>query len=164
MSLLFIPVHSCAYRGRWSNLRAVCSTVGLYCITITWQQIFKCSLQVTVESVLLHVTVEKYTSGQAYCSERVTADSGKQCCHFWWFNIRSDVLREISDVWCFSNKSDVDWAIAFFLNFLSFSHENKSDSWFFSFFHQFLTLNVCLVIVPNCSSFHSVGNNITRYT
>jgi len=57
-------------------LRAVCSTVGLYCVTITWQQIFKGSLQVTVESVLPHVTVETYTSGQVYFSERLAVDSG----------------------------------------------------------------------------------------
>jgi len=41
MSLQFTPVRSYACGGRWSNLRAVCSTVGLYCVTITWQQIFK---------------------------------------------------------------------------------------------------------------------------
>jgi len=32
------------------------SRVGLYCVTTTWQQIFIGSLQVTVESVLPHVT------------------------------------------------------------------------------------------------------------
>jgi len=79
MSLYIIPVRSYACRGRWSNLRAVYSTVGLYCLTITWQQIFKRSLQVTVESVLLHVIVEKHTSWQVNCSERVTVDSGKPC-------------------------------------------------------------------------------------
>jgi len=72
-----------------------------------------------------------------------------QCCHFWCFNIRSDVLREISDVWCIGNKSDVDWAVVCFPNFLHFSDDNELDSWFLSFFHQFLTLTVCLVIVPN---------------
>jgi len=76
MSLQVTPVRSYACRGRWSNLRAVCSTVGLYCVTTTWQQIFIGSLQVTVESVLPHVTVEKHTFWQVYCSERVTADSG----------------------------------------------------------------------------------------
>ena len=43
-----------------------------------------------------------------------------QCCHYWCFSIRSDVLREISDVWYFGNKSDVDCAVAFFPNFLHF--------------------------------------------
>ena len=42
------------------NLRSDCSAVALCCVTITWQQIFKGSLQVqvTVVGVLLHVTVE----------------------------------------------------------------------------------------------------------
>jgi len=42
------------------NLLSDCSAVGLYCITITWQQIFKSSLQVqaAVVGVLPHVTVE----------------------------------------------------------------------------------------------------------
>ena len=81
----------------------------------------------------------------------------RQRCHFWCFNIRSDVLREISDVWCFGNKSDVDWSVVFFPNFLYFSVENKFDSWFLSFFHQFLTLNVCLVIVPTKALFTALG-------
>jgi len=41
------------------NLRTDFSTVGLYYVTITWQRILKCSLQVTVVSVLPHVTVER---------------------------------------------------------------------------------------------------------
>jgi len=61
MSLQITPVRSYASKGRWSNMRAVCSTVGLYCVTTTWQQIFIGSLQVTLESVLPHVTVEKHT-------------------------------------------------------------------------------------------------------
>jgi len=36
-------------------LRADCSTVGLYCVTITWQQIVKGLLEVAVEGVLQHV-------------------------------------------------------------------------------------------------------------
>ena len=60
MSLQITHVRSYACRGRWSNLGAVYS-VGFYCITITRQQIFKGSLQVTVESVLPHVTIEKHT-------------------------------------------------------------------------------------------------------
>jgi len=50
MSLQITPVRSYACRGRWSNLRAVCS-VCLYCVIITWQQIFKGSLQVTPASI-----------------------------------------------------------------------------------------------------------------
>jgi len=39
--------------------RADCSTVGLYCVTITWQQIFKISLYIAVAGVLFHETVER---------------------------------------------------------------------------------------------------------
>jgi len=38
--------------------------VGLYCVTITWQQIFKASLQIIVEGVLPHVTVERRCLGR----------------------------------------------------------------------------------------------------
>ena len=31
-----------------------------------------------------------------------------QCCHFWYFKVRSVVLREICEVWCFANKVDLD--------------------------------------------------------
>jgi len=36
-----------------------------------------------------------------------------QCCHFWSFNIRSDVFREVLfhiawNLWCFGNKSYID--------------------------------------------------------
>ena len=42
-------VHSFPGKSRLRNLRADCSTtVGLYCVTIPWQQIFKGLLQVTV--------------------------------------------------------------------------------------------------------------------
>jgi len=42
----------------WRNLRSDSSTVGIYCVTVTWQQILKGSLQVTVVGFLPHVTVE----------------------------------------------------------------------------------------------------------
>jgi len=42
-----------------------------------------------------------------------------QCCHFWFFNIRSHVLREISNVWCLGGKSDVDWAFDFVFHVFS---------------------------------------------
>jgi len=54
-----ISLHSLACRGRLQNFRAVCSSIGLYCVTIIWQQILKARLQVTVVGVLLHVTVER---------------------------------------------------------------------------------------------------------
>ena len=46
-------------RGKLPNLRANCFPVDLYRVIITWQQIFKCSLQVTTLGVLLHVTLER---------------------------------------------------------------------------------------------------------
>jgi len=76
MSLQFTHVLTFSCRGRLRNLRADCSIVGLYCVTIIWQQIFKGSLQVTVERVLMHVTVERTHLGGLF-SETATADSGK---------------------------------------------------------------------------------------
>jgi len=45
-----------ACRGRLQNSN--CSTIALYCVTITWQQIFEDALQVTVVRVLPNVTIE----------------------------------------------------------------------------------------------------------
>ena len=39
--------------------RAGCFTVGLYCVTIEWQQMCEGSLYITVAGVLLHETVER---------------------------------------------------------------------------------------------------------
>jgi len=47
MSLRFIHVYSCC-RRTLRNLRTHCSTVSLSFITITWQRIFKGSLQVAI--------------------------------------------------------------------------------------------------------------------
>jgi len=60
----------------------------------------------------------------------------------------SDVLREISDVWCFGDKFDVERAVVVFHNS---SLSRLKISYFLSFFHQFLKspLHVCLVDVPN---------------
>jgi len=33
-----------------------------------------------------------------------------QCCHFWFVNVRSVVLREICEVRCIADKFDFDWA------------------------------------------------------
>jgi len=44
--------------------RADCSTVGLYCVTITWQQICKGSLYIVVAGVLLHETAERRHLGR----------------------------------------------------------------------------------------------------
>jgi len=48
----FTRVHSFSCRGWLRNWQADCFIVGLYCVTITWQQIFKGSVQVTVVGVL----------------------------------------------------------------------------------------------------------------
>jgi len=42
-------VGSFACWGRLRNLRGDRSAVSLYCVIITWQRIFKCSLQVTIQ-------------------------------------------------------------------------------------------------------------------
>jgi len=48
MNLQFTRVRSFACEDRLRNLLADCSTVGFDCVTITWQQIFKGSLHVTI--------------------------------------------------------------------------------------------------------------------
>ena len=47
-----------------ANLPADCSAVDLYCVTITSQEIFKCSVQAVVVGVLPHVTVERRRLGR----------------------------------------------------------------------------------------------------
>ena len=58
-NLQFNHVHSFFYRGRLRNWQAYCFVIGLYCVTIRWQQIFKGSLQIMVKGVSRHVTVER---------------------------------------------------------------------------------------------------------
>jgi len=55
-SAQFAHVRSFVCRGRLRNLVADCCALGLYCVAITRQQIFKCSLQITVASIFPHVT------------------------------------------------------------------------------------------------------------
>jgi len=45
-----------------------------------------------------------------------------------------------SDVWCFGDKSDSDWAVVYVFHISSFEDEYKLASWFLSLFHQFFTL------------------------
>ena len=74
-------IHSCplfACRGGLRKSRADCSAVGLYCVTITWQQILKGSRYITGAGVLLHETVERrlhILAGNA--ARQWHADSGK---------------------------------------------------------------------------------------
>jgi len=52
-----LSVHSSlllCLQGQVAKL-ADCFTVGFYCVTITWQQIFWCSLQVTMVDVVCHM-------------------------------------------------------------------------------------------------------------
>ena len=58
----FTHVRSFACRGRLSNLWANCFTVGVYCLTITWQKIFQCSLQVAILGFFSHVAIERKNS------------------------------------------------------------------------------------------------------
>ena len=52
-------VSSFACRGRLRNLGTDCFTIGLHCVTTTWQQIFKGSLQVAAIGILSSVTAEQ---------------------------------------------------------------------------------------------------------
>ena len=58
------PLMSFACRGRLRNLWTDCSTIGLYCVTMTWQQIFKGSLRVAAIGILPPVTVERRCLGR----------------------------------------------------------------------------------------------------
>jgi len=58
MSLQYTHVRSFGCRGRLRNWKADCFMVGLYCVTITWQQIFKGPLQI-MAGALPHVAAER---------------------------------------------------------------------------------------------------------
>jgi len=64
MSLQFIHVPSFACRGGLRMSRADCSIGGLYCVTISWQQLCKVSLYITVAGVSLHETAERRRLGR----------------------------------------------------------------------------------------------------
>ena len=74
MSLQFTYVPSFACRGRLRKLRRGCSTVVLYCVTMTWQQICKGSFRVPVAGVLLACDCWTQTSYQAMQRD---SDGGK---------------------------------------------------------------------------------------
>jgi len=62
-----LAVQSCpllCLQRRSRKSRADYSTVSLYCVAITWQQICKSSLYITVAGVLLHETVERTRLGR----------------------------------------------------------------------------------------------------
>jgi len=64
MSLQFTHVPSFACRGVLRKSRVGCSTVGLYRVTIPWQQTCKSSRYITVAGVLLPETVERTHLGR----------------------------------------------------------------------------------------------------
>jgi len=64
MSLQFTHVPSFVCRGGLRKSRADCSTVGLYCATMTWQQIFKISRYIAVAGVLFRENVERTHLGR----------------------------------------------------------------------------------------------------
>ena len=95
MSLQFTRVPSFACRGGLRMSRADCSIAGLYCVTITWQQIYKGSLYITMPGVLLHETVERRRLG-SNAARQWHADCGKP---------RIFILCEKKHEWVYSNAS-----------------------------------------------------------
>jgi len=68
-----LAVHSCPLRLQTQtlrNLRAHCSTVDLCCVTISWQRIFKGSLQVTI--------VMRFSACDCWPQTSVTGDAAMQ--------------------------------------------------------------------------------------
>jgi len=62
-----LAIHSVSFfacRGGLWKSRADCSALGLYCVTIPWQQTRKGSLYITVAGDLLHETVARRHLGK----------------------------------------------------------------------------------------------------
>jgi len=60
-----LKIHSCVLLCvARPNLGPNSSAVRLYCVTISWQQIFEDSLQVTITSILLHAGIERRYLGR----------------------------------------------------------------------------------------------------
>jgi len=55
MSLQFIKSASVPAEASCKTRERICSTNGLCCVTITWQQIFEDAVQATMVGVLPHV-------------------------------------------------------------------------------------------------------------
>ena len=86
----------------------------------------------------------------------------EQCCHFRCFNIRPDVFNEISYVWCFGEKSDVEWAVVCVFHIIPLLFGWKQVRFvILKFLSSVSEPHVCLVIVPNWrSSLHCVEKNV----
>jgi len=95
MSLQCTHFHSFTCRLTLRNLRAHYSTVSLSCVTITWQRIFKGSLQVTIIALFRMWLLTSDIFGR-WCSETVTVDNGKT---------RFILLNENKQGWIYSNAS-----------------------------------------------------------
>ena len=76
----------------------------------------------------------------------------QRCCHFWCFDIKSNVFKKISDVWYFSNKSDVDWAVVYVFHV---------SSCFFVFHVSCFRINRSYFLSLMCVWFSRCGAGIT---
>ena len=73
MSLQFTHVHSLVCRLKTlRNLPAHCCAVALCCVTITWQRIFKGSLQVTIVNALFRMWLLTSDIFDRWCSDTTT--------------------------------------------------------------------------------------------
>ena len=80
MSLQFTHVYSFTCRFTLRNLRALRSTLSLICVKITWQRIFKGSLQVVIINAFFCMWFLTADIFGRWCSDTVTADNDKQWC------------------------------------------------------------------------------------
>jgi len=95
MSLQFTHVPSFACRGGLRKSRADCSTVGLCCVTITWQQICKGSLYIRWQTFCcMRLLNAGILAGNA--ARQWHADSGKPLAF---------ILCEKKHEWVYSNAS-----------------------------------------------------------
>jgi len=90
---------------------------------------------------------------QHYTTQPVLKVVNNQCCHFWYFDIRSNILKKNSDVWCFGEKSDLDkcWQFKFSTFPLHLGWKEVSFI-IFKFLSSVSHPHVCLVIVPKWRS------------
>ena len=96
MGLQFTHVPSFVCRGGLRKWRADCYTVDLYCVTITWQQIFKSLLYITVEQAFCCMRLLNVHIVAGNASKQWHADSGKP---------RTFALCEKKHEWVCSNAS-----------------------------------------------------------
>jgi len=110
-----------------------CGANGLYSFMCLWCNITIVAIR---RKVRFHHTLPFMTKQR--CSSVAATSRQHQKCHFWYFNMTSDVM--VSDKFLMSDVLATNLRCCFFPHFLSFQDENRLDSWFSSFFHQSLTL------------------------